>query len=155
MQITYKSSTIFVSNIASSRWFYETVLGLVPTIDANNYVAYEGGVAIWLQSIAGEAIHGEPYVGDLGSNNFELYFETEHLDMAWKKMEEIGVKVHSKVEEHPWGQRSFRLYDPDDYIVEIGESMGSVVIRLNKSMSVEEISKKTYLSKEAISNYLK
>ena len=60
------------------------------------------------------------------------------------------------VYEEPWGQKTIRFYDPDNHLIEIGETMQSVIKRLNyKGMTPEEISKKTYMDIETIMNYLK
>lgn len=44
-----------------------------------------------------------------------------------------------------------RLYDPDFHIVEVGESMETVVIRyLKTGMSIEDISLRTSMPKEFV-----
>ena len=44
------------------------------------------------------------------------------------------------------GSESFRIYDPDNHIIEFTESMSSVVLRLHsKGIKTEEISKKTMM----------
>lgn len=79
------------------------------------------------------------------SHNFQLYFEVENLDEMFdnlKSMEELRW-VH-EITEYPWGQRDIRIYDPDMHIVEIAESMESVIKRfLSQGMPVDEISKRT------------
>jgi hypothetical protein len=58
--------------------------------------------------------------------------------------EKIEV-IHSVIE-HSWGQKGFRVRDPDGNIVEFSESMESVVRRLNnKGLSLEEITKKSMM----------
>ena len=48
------------------------------------------------------------------------------------------------MKEFPWGQRVIRIYDPDRHIVEVGESMKAVVLRLlAEGMSPEETATKT------------
>lgn len=78
------------------------------------------------------------------SHNFQLYFEVENLDEMFdnlKSMEELRW-VH-EITEYPWGQRDIRIYDPDMHIVEIAESMESVIKRfLSQGMPVDEISKR-------------
>ena len=37
------------------------------------------------------------------------------------------------VKQHAWAQRVVRLYDPDEHIVEVGESMDTVILRLLKN----------------------
>ena len=49
------------------------------------------------------------------------------------------------------GQRDIRIYDPDMHIVEIAESMESVIRRfLSQGMSVDEISKRTMYPVDAL-----
>ncbi|HPK57676.1 MAG TPA: glyoxalase/bleomycin resistance/dioxygenase family protein, partial [Spirochaetota bacterium] len=51
-----------------------------------------------------------------------------------------------EIEEQPWAQRVFRCYDPDKYIVEIGEKVKSTIIRLHKrNMQPDDISKQTLM----------
>jgi hypothetical protein len=35
----------------------------------------------------------------------------------------IGIVFVNEIMEQPWGLKEFRLYDPDHYMVEIGEPM--------------------------------
>jgi hypothetical protein len=61
------------------------------------------------------------------------------------------VAVIHPVHEHPWGQRAFRVYDPDKHIVEFAEPMSAVVLRLhNKGLSVAEIAEKSMMPPEFI-----
>ncbi|MBF0171763.1 MAG: VOC family protein [Nitrospinae bacterium] len=146
MTVTFKGAPIFVSDMKNARWFYENVLGQTPMIVTDGYVAYEGGVAVWEKGIAGGMIHGAPYDGPLGSEVFELYFESDDIDAAWGRASELGAKVQNPLAEAPWGQKSFRLRDPDEYLVEIAEPMTAVVARLLAGgMSVAEVSRKTYM----------
>ena len=69
-------------------------------------------------------------------------------------VEEVEV-IHS-IQEHPWGQRAFRIYDPDNHILEFAESMENVVLRLNmEGLSLEEIGKKSMMPMEFIRITLK
>ncbi len=53
--------------------------------------------------------------------------------------------------EQPWGQRVLRVYDPDGAIVEVGEPMSCVIIRLFKAgLAEEEIVKRTFMPLEII-----
>ncbi|NLW46966.1 MAG: hypothetical protein GXY86_06485 [Firmicutes bacterium] len=56
----------------------------------------------------------------------------------------------------PWGQRVFRFYDPDKYIVEIGEIVETVIIRSYKQGdSIDEIVQKTSMSREFVEATIK
>jgi hypothetical protein len=46
--------------------------------------------------------------------------------------------------EEPWGQRTIRFYDPDNNLIEVGETLEKFVGRMALSgMKLEEISAKT------------
>ncbi len=53
--------------------------------------------------------------------------------------------------EHPWGQRAFRIYDPDNHIIEFAEPMSNVILRFhNDGLSIDEIAEKSLMSVEFI-----
>lgn len=156
LEIVYKGTAIFVSDMKNSRWFYEKVLGQKPQIDLEQYVSYANGVSIWRLDSAGEMVHGEPYSGALGSPNVELYFEVENIEAAWARVAELGAKVHQPLHSAPWGQRLFRLCDPDEYLVELAEPMPSVVTRLRKEgFSRDEVAAKTMFAPSLVDEILK
>lgn len=48
------------------------------------------------------------------------------------------------IKEYPWGQRVVRFYDPDQHIIEVGESMENVARKLFKQdLSIEEVAERT------------
>ena len=64
----------------------------------------------------------------------------------YKQLVKEKTKVIHSIREHSWGQRAFRVYDPDDHIIEFAESMESVVLRLHmKGFSIGEIAKKSMM----------
>jgi hypothetical protein len=80
-----------------------------------------------------------------------LYFETENLEAAQARLKLSGAKFIHEIEEQPWGQRAMRLYDLDGHIIEIGESMGSSILRLHEQgLSMQEIVKKTGMPNEFV-----
>lgn len=47
------------------------------------------------------------------------------------------------VQEHSWGQRVVRFYDPDGHIIEVGENLKEVCKRfINEGMTAEETAKR-------------
>ncbi|MDF2566503.1 MAG: glyoxalase, partial [Massilibacillus sp.] len=58
--------------------------------------------------------------------------------------------VHDMIEQ-PWGQRVFRIYDPDKHMVELGEPMTAVIKRyLNQGMTLIEVAKRTSMPVEFV-----
>ena len=125
-------------------------------MDFGKNVGFEGGLAIWERDYALNLIFEEKAQDiKVGANSAEVYFECENLDDLYKRVKETIKIIHS-IREHPWGQRAFRVYDPDYHIIEFAESMASVVLGLDgKGLSLDEITKKSLMSMEFINMVLK
>jgi catechol 2,3-dioxygenase-like lactoylglutathione lyase family enzyme len=116
----------FVRDISISKTFYSEILGLAITQDFGNFVMFETGFAIHEGKSLEMTVWGrttavsEPY----GRQNILLYFEHDNLDALFERISSNVNLIHP-IEAQPWGQRVFRLYDPDGHAVEIGEPQGS------------------------------
>ena len=75
-----------------------------------------------------------------GTHNMELYFETEDMDGFMKLLSgHPEVKRLHELKQYEWKQRVIRIFDPDDHIIEVGESMESVAFKeFDAGHSVEE-----------------
>lgn len=144
----YICSLITVNDMKRSRDFYEKVLKQKVTFDFGANVAFEGF-----------AIHLKPHFQGLidnkeiksACNNFELYFEDDDLENVVERLKEYGVSFVHPLREQPWRQMVVRFYDPDENIVEIGESMEHVSYRLYKEgLTVEKISAATLMQEEFV-----
>jgi hypothetical protein len=120
--------------------------------DFGRNVVFEGGLSIWQRNYALNLIfQGKTEEINVGGNNFEVYFETEDLKNLYNRLVNEKVEIIHSVIEHSWGQRGFRVRDPDGHIVEVSESMESVVRRLNnQGLSLEEITKKSMMPMDFI-----
>ena len=152
MDAQFQSSVIFVQDILASRQFYEGLLGQKVLMDHGLNVGYVGGFALWQAEHAHQIIFGRPgKARRLGYDNCELYFETDQLDAMWTRLSEAGVQIVHPLVEQPWGQRVFRVYDPDGHIVEMAEPMPAVILRfLSQGMSVEQIAQRTSMPLEIV-----
>lgn len=137
----YVCSLITVSDIEKSKQFYTEILNQKIEMDHGENVLFEGGFAIHLKS------HFERLTNKMAvqkSNNFELYFEEDDLDTLFEILKQCNVEFLHAIQEQPWKQRVMRFYDPDFHIIEVGESMENVCIRLVQAgLSVQEIHSKT------------
>ena len=80
-----------------------------------------------------------------------FYFEYSNLNELFDRLTKNNVEVIHPIREHPWGQRAFRIYDPDNHIIEFAESMSNVVLRLHDSgLNLDEIAKKSLMPIEFI-----
>jgi catechol 2,3-dioxygenase-like lactoylglutathione lyase family enzyme len=153
MEIKFVSAVIMVKDIPASRHFYEDILGQKVLMDHGLNVGYEGGFAIWQKDFALKVIFNRPVpeVTAGGSHAMEIYFETENLEEVRRKLTAAGVEFVHDLIEQPWGQRVLRVYDPDQTIIEIGEPMSAVILRLlHSGLSAEEITKRTSMPLEIV-----
>ena len=131
-----------------SRNFYENILGQTVETDYGENVSY-GGFAIHLQSHFKMLIDNKEISS--GGNNFELYFECDHLEEIYEKLKVENVEFVHELREQPWKQLVVRFYDPDKHIIEIGESLERLIFRLyQQNYSVDEISEMTGMDKTFI-----
>lgn len=152
----FSGPLIAAADFSVSRKFYEEVFGLKVISDFGANITFEGGFSLQTKDTWTEFIDKSQDEILTKSNNFELYFEEEDFDgflEHLKKFPEIEL-VHN-VKKYPWGQRVIRLYDPDKHILEVGESMETVVKNfLKQGLSVEETSKITMYPVEFVKSCL-
>lgn len=135
----YICSLITVSDINHSRNFYERLLEQKVKFDFGENITFHGDFAIHLKAHYKELIDRREI--NSGGNNFELYFESDEIEKMVLRLKENSVRFVHEAREQPWRQKVVRFYDPDDNIIEIGESMEFVAYRLKKeNMTAEEIS---------------
>jgi catechol 2,3-dioxygenase-like lactoylglutathione lyase family enzyme len=142
-----------VRDINVSRRFYEEQLGQKVVVDFGPVIGFESGFSLW------QADHAYPILFDTpvdssfipGQRNLELSFEDSEIHQIWEKISSGNVKLVHPLREQPWGQLVFRIYDPDDHIIEIGEPIPVFVMRfLSQGMSVAEVSERTSVPVEAV-----
>lgn len=145
----YICPLITVSDITRSRKFYEELLGQEVKMDFGENVTFHGDFAIHLKS------HFNQLIGDheirSGGNNFELYFEHNDLDDLVEKLKTEGVGFVHELREQPWRQKVVRIYDPDNNMIEVGESLDHLCYRLyREGLDTEQIMKVTYMTMEFV-----
>jgi hypothetical protein len=158
MGIKFCSSSIFVKDIVLAREFYEHLIEQEVEFDHGECISFIGGFALWQTDHALKIIFDQTFNKEeshKARHSCELYFESDNLDEILDKMLEAKVEFVHPLHEQPWGQRVFRVYDMDKYIVEIGEPMKAVVKRfLGEGLNAEEVSKKTSLPLEFVNRLL-
>ena len=143
-----------VKNIEQSKKFYHEVLGQEIKEDYGQNVVFQGDFSIHLKEHYSDLIGGREVRN--GGNNFELCFEDNDLESLQSKLKENNVTFVHTIRTQPWQQRVMRCYDPDENIIEIGESMVDVCVRLkNEGKTVEEIVKLTSLPESYVNGALK
>lgn len=152
MSIQFHSPCVFVSDLTRARAFYEEGLEQEPALVLDGYVVYQG-FCLWRTDTARKHVFDEaatPPAGPMGRDNFELYFETEQLEDAWDRVMTRTETIHP-LKIQPWGQRCFRVRDPDGHILEVAEPMETVILRLHEAgKSAAEIVAATMMDPEFV-----
>ncbi|SHJ18127.1 VOC family protein [Thermoclostridium caenicola] len=146
MHIQYHSPVLMVKDIEKSRWFYEKVLKQEVEVDHGLHIVFKGRFCLWQADYAYSVVFGKSCAQPekRGCEQLEMYFESDSLDEVFKALKVSGVEFLHEAIEQPWGQRVFRVYDPDRNVVEIAQPMEAVVLRLLKTgMSEQEVAQRT------------
>lgn len=145
----FEGALYAVRDMAVSRAFYENVMGRKVAMDLGANLVFEGGPT--LQAQFGLLVGFPEERTVYKAYNGELYFETDDLDEDAKRIKAAGVEVLHEPKEYPWGQRTFRFFDPDGHIIELGESMDFVVRRFfAQGMTPEEVAEHTTYPLEVV-----
>ena len=150
-KIKFAGSLITVADMERSRNFYQGVLGQKVEADFGQNVSF-GGFSIHLRPHFKTLIDNKEIA--VGGNNFELYFEYDDVEQICQKLKAEKVEFIHELREQPWRQLTMRFYDPDKNIIEIGETMEHLILRLlQQGNSPDDIVKMTGLDKELIDYY--
>ena len=153
----YICPLLVVEDIEISKKFYLDNMEQKIKYDFGENVVFEGDFAIHLKDHYLK-LPGFKTVTEIikKSNNFELYFETAKLETIFNKLNKEGIQFIHGISEQPQGQRVIRVYDPDEHIIEIGEKLESVAIRLSKEgLTIKEICEKLSMPEDFVKNALK
>ena len=156
-KLKYHSAAAFVRDIKVSKKFYMEVLDLKVELDFGKNVIMEGGITLWEinpNHIIPQQL-GSNSINDRNINRFEFYFETDDIETVCEKVKTSGADFMHSIHEEPWGQRTFRFFDPDRHLIEIGESLETFVKHLHRQgMTPEQVSQKTSVPLEKVKEIL-
>jgi catechol 2,3-dioxygenase-like lactoylglutathione lyase family enzyme len=157
MSIKFHSSVIVCNDINAMRRFYEDLLNLDVEVDFGACIVFKGAFSLWQLSEKHTISQKLGYTfNPNGNKNLELCFETEDLDSVLGKLKKYNLNyLHNKMEE-TWGQKTVRFYDPEENLIEIGETIPTFIKRLYaEGLNVEQLHEKTSVPVDNIIEYLK
>lgn len=132
----FKGPAAYIADLDRSRAFYEGLLGLnvlrvMSRGETPIAVAYTEGLSIWLASDAYASFFGDASLApqNLGKGNWENTFEADAYEEIYNRLRASGAEFLYEPRTLPWGQRGFRVYDPDGHILDISETMVACVRR--------------------------
>ncbi len=138
----YVCPLITVSDMKLARDFYETLLGQKVKYDFGESFTFHGDFAIHLQTHYKNLIDNREIKS--GGNNFELYFESDTIELIVENLKKSKIIFVHELREQPWRQKVVRFYDLDKNIIEVGETLEHLSFRLRKEgLSFEQISEIT------------
>ncbi|MDA3882892.1 MAG: hypothetical protein PF481_06385 [Bacteroidales bacterium] len=152
MNIKFHSSVIITKDFDKMKIFYQEVLQQEIEFDFGNCIGFKNGISLWKLTkeypIAKKL--GRTYDSS-GNKNLEICFETDNYKELVSSIEKHTIHYLHKTIEERWGQYTMRFYDPENNLIEIGESMSCFVKRFyNQGLSVEDVSKRTSVPIEII-----
>lgn len=152
MSIQFHSSVLFTADVKRLSAFYTDVLGQKVQHDFYPCIVLHCGLSLWQTS---EELTVAAKLGycchPSGNKNLELCFETETWASDVERIKASGVILLHDVVEEPWGQQTFRFFDPDGNLVEIGESIPTFVRRHHAAeLSPEDVAEKTGMPLETV-----
>lgn len=160
MNLKNCTSVLFVKRAAKSRDFFVNVLGMnVAMSNGDLNFFFKEGFAIWQVATDNEIPKrlGYDVITDRNAaNRFELCFETEDIDDVYKLLKKNGISFLHEINTEIWGQRTIRFFDPDNHLIEVGESMQVFLKRVydEEKQDIEATSRRTFTPVEAIRYFL-
>ncbi len=156
MNIKFQSSVIFTKDFGKMKDFYQNIMKQEIEFDFGNCIGFKCGLSIWSLQPEYTITKNLGYsFNDNGNKNLELCFETDDFENIIADFEKIEIKYLHNVIEEKWGQRTIRFFDPEDNLLEIGETIFCFVKRFyNMGMTYEEIANRTSVPIEHIEKLL-
>ena len=122
--LTFVNPLVFVTDLTVSVDFYRDLLRREPIEHHEYFVLFENGFALHDGAELLLSIYPSrprETVSRWGRDNLALYFESDDIEGDHQRLADRYPLIHPlRVE--PWGGRIFRLHDPDQHVVEIGEA---------------------------------
>jgi catechol 2,3-dioxygenase-like lactoylglutathione lyase family enzyme len=152
MSIDFHSTVVFCNDLKEQRDFYEKFLGQKVEHDLGVCIVFEKGFTLWKLKSEYPISKELGYTYEpIGNRNFELSFTTELFGDAVEKVLLSELRILHNVVEETWGQYTIRFYDPEGNLVEIGETLKCMAMRMREDgKSIEEIVDRSSLPKEYV-----
>ena len=155
MKLNFHSTVLFVKDNEVSKQFYCNILSQEIDSDFGNNISFKTELSLW--QIPEEHILNTDFYNKSNSNkSLEIYFETDDIVEIIDFINSKNIKKHHELIEESWGQKTIRIYDPDNNLIEIGEKLESFIKRMyQEGLSIEQINQKSGVQINLISKYIK
>jgi catechol 2,3-dioxygenase-like lactoylglutathione lyase family enzyme len=155
--IKYQSVVLICEDVRVSLAFYQKLFNLEVELDIGGLVNFKEGISLWGQKIASELVYnGTTPSAPVDRPRQELYFETDDIDGFFEILQRESIRCLHPIQKAPWHQRTVRFFDPDQNLIEVGESMEEVIRRFEKEgKTTDQIAELTMMPIDVISTILK
>ena len=156
MNAKLKSFVLLVKNIQVSKDFYTNLLGEEIEYDFGKNISFKSGLVVW--ELRKEHIISQKLSDQINSNcnRCEVYYETDDLDLIYATLLQNNVKFLHHIHIEPWTQRTIRFFDPDNHLVEIGETLEAFIKRSWENHNdIDMVSKETFVPVDTVKSILK
>lgn len=152
MNLQLGASVIICQDFDKMNDFYQNVLQQDIEVDFGNCIGFKSKISLWKLTEEYPIAQKLGYTySNKGNNNFELSFETEDFEDFVEHLKQFDIHYLHQEEEETWGQKTLRLYDPENNLVEVGESIPCFVKRFFRSgMNVEEVAERSSVPLEYV-----
>ncbi len=152
MKITLTSTVIITDDFEKMKTFYQDILLQEIEFDFGNCISFKNGLSLWKLKEEYPIAQKLGHTFDpSGNKNLEICFETDDFAIVVEILKNQKINFLHEVAEEVWGQQTIRFYDPENNLIEIGETIPCFVKRFyNQGMSIDEVSKKTSVPLEMV-----
>ncbi|MHC1776606.1 MAG: VOC family protein [Lentimicrobium sp.] len=154
MEIIFHSTVIITEEFEQMKLFYYEILQQKIEFDFGNCIGFKNGLSLWkLKEEYPISIKLGRTFDKSGNKNLEICFETDDFESVVENLKKYRLNYLHEETEELWGQKTIRFYDPENNLVEIGETIPCFVKRFrNQGLSLAEVSKRTSVPIEIVSD---
>ncbi len=152
MELKLNSTVIITKDFDAMKAFYIEVLQQEIAFDFGNCIGFKNRISLWQLKEAYPITKklGRTY-DPSGNKNMEICFETDYYEEVLSNLQKYHINYLHNSEEEPWGQNTIRFYDPENNLIEIGETIPCFVKRFyQQGMTVDEVAERTSVSLEMV-----
>lgn len=152
MEIKFHSTVIMTEEFEMMKSFYQNILQQKIEFDFGNCIGFKNGLSLWkLKNDYPIAKKLGRTFDKSGNMNLEFCFETDDFELVVENLKMYKLNYLHEETEELWGQKTVRFFDPENNLVEIGETIPCFVKRFqNQGMNAEEIAQKTSVPIEMV-----
>ena len=156
MAIHFHSTVLITQQLHAMMLFYTDVMRQDIAFDFGNCIGFACGLSLW------QLKDDYPITKALGlrppvtrNDNVEVCFETDDYDVEAAHIKASGARLLHDTVCESWGQYTLRFFDPDDNIVELGESIPCFCRRLYRDgLDAAAVAERTGIPVKEVSVYL-